>query len=380
MIMRHAYLFIATLTAGGAERVASLLANEWQGYKGVTVHLVLIFDSDMFYHVSDSVQVVRLGVAENSRGLARMWQLARASLRLRRLVRRNRPTFVLSFMNKYNVYCLASLAGTGTQVIVSERDSPTEKGRPITTLLRRVLYPFAAGVITQSMASKEFVKTNFRVGRVAVMPNPVTLQPTAQSSGRLPVILSVARLVRKKGHADLLRAFSRLEAPSWSLLLCGDGPLKPDLMALVVQLGLEGRVTLCGTVQNVAEFYSTSSIFVLPSYFEGFPNSLAEAMVSGLPPISYDCPTGPGQIIQHGTNGLLVPLGDITGLASAMQKLVDTPALRASMGREARKLTSLVDCRTVCRAYFDSCIGFSGMSNGASRRRSALGGGGRDER
>ena len=108
--------------------------------------------------------------------------------------------------------------------------------------------------------------------------------------------------------------------------------------------GLAERVLLPGRAGNVGDWYAASSLYVMSSRFEGFPNTLAEAMACGLPAVSFDCDTGPRDIIRHEVDGLLVPAGDAAALEAALRRLMADPALRgrfAARASEVRERFSL---------------------------------------
>jgi GalNAc-alpha-(1->4)-GalNAc-alpha-(1->3)-diNAcBac-PP-undecaprenol alpha-1,4-N-acetyl-D-galactosaminyltransferase len=353
--IRTVMLFIADLTAGGAERVVSILANTWAAYADTEVSIVTLFDTKPFYPLDARVRLFTLGMTPGQTAVQRTRDLTAAAVRLRGLVGHQRPSFVLSFMNKYNVFCLAATRGFGVPIIVSERDSPTEGGLKLNWALRKLTYPKAAGVITQSQLSKDVLNARVSCKDIHVIANPVRTLIDQPWSGGEPIILNVGRLVEKKGQRDLLRAFARLKADGWRLVFCGEGPLRSALEREAHSLGLSDRVTFTGLVDDVGAWHRRAGVFALPSYWEGYPNALAEAMVSGLPCVSYDCPTGPADIITHNRNGLLVPVGDVDGLTQALQQLIDAPESARAMGREAAKLRDIVSPDIVCQAYLDYC-------------------------
>lgn len=353
---RSVVVFIPTLGAGGAERVASILANTWHSYPGLRVTVLLMFEDEIFYPVDPGVKLVGLGLQPNLTPLKKVRALTKAFGSFRKAVLAEQPAFVLSFMNKYNVFCLAALTGSGVPVIVSERDSPTEPGRRLNWLLREWLYPRAKGIITQSKLSEQHLIKRRCHTNIAVISNPVDNLTPQSTEPREKIVLNVARLVPKKGHSDLLEAFARADAGDWRLVLCGDGPLRPELEKQARTLGIGDKVLFEGTVKNVWRWYARASVFAFTSYFEGFPNALAEAMSAGVAPVSYDCPTGPAELIEDGKNGFLVPVGNVDEFAQRLKALTADPDLTRQISAHATAVADRLEVSVVAKEYFDFCV------------------------
>lgn len=135
----------------------------------------------------------------------------------------------------------------------------------------------------------------------------------------VPLIVAAGRLAPWKGFADLIHAMKVLSTHTDArLIILGDGPLRGELSALVLRLGLERRVELAGYVENPLKYYSHAKVFALSSLVEGMPNVLVEAMMCGCTPVSTDCPTGPRELLQDGTYGYLVPVGSPQAMAAAI--------------------------------------------------------------
>lgn len=348
------FIFIPNLAAGGAERVAALLANNW--CKELRVAIVTYFDDPHFYWLDPRVKVYCLGLKSRQNPFVRIKDILVAMVRFRRLARRMAPDFVLSFMNKYNAFCLAALFKSAIPVIVSERDSPIEVLPKTRIFARNFLYPQAAGVICQTFSGMEFITSATRIKQATAIANPTTriIDPRERSPEK--IILNVGRLVPKKGQDMLLRAFALAHLDSdWQLILCGDGPEKRTLESHAHELGIADRVCFAGLQKNLEPYFKQAACFAFSSLYEGFPNVLAEAMVAGIPAVSFDCPTGPSELIQDGVNGLLVPCGDVDALANALKKVCNESAFAQQLGKQAEKLADSLDPAMISKKYLDFC-------------------------
>lgn len=151
----------------------------------------------------------------------------------------------------------------------------------------------------------------------------------------LPWVVTCCRLNAQKDFETLLQAFAGLSTPA-RLVIVGDGELRPAIEARIHALGLEERVLLAGHQANPFPWMARADVFVLSSFFEGFGNVLVEAMALGVPVVASDCPSGPGEIIEHGVNGFLFAVGDRHGLRDRLQQLLQDPELCARTGGQAR--------------------------------------------
>jgi glycosyltransferase involved in cell wall biosynthesis len=173
-----------------------------------------------------------------------------------------------------------------------------------------------------------------------VIPNPVDLpaELTPRETGE-PRLIAVGRLEDQKGFDLLLQAYSKIagDFPDWTLTIRGEGNRRADIERLRDQLGLGERVSLPGLTDRPGAWVDEGEIFVLSSRYESFGNVLTEAMVAGLPIVSFDCPFGPGEIIENEVDGLLVPPEDADALAEAMARMMRDADLRRRFGQKAQQ-------------------------------------------
>ena len=175
------------------------------------------------------------------------------------------------------------------------------------------------------------------------------------------VILSIGRLSREKGHADLVRAAGTIRSnpEKWKLLLVGAGPEQMALERLATTVGIRDQIVFAGHTSSVARFYSISDVFVLPSHSEGSSNVLLEAMMARIPIVATNA-GGNSEIIFDGHSGLLVPIRDSPGLAYAIVRLLQDRALarRCVDSAYARAVSdfSVERYRTRLLSFYDEAL------------------------
>jgi len=321
------------LGGGGAERVMVTLANGF-AQRGHRVDLVLAKAEGPYRsEVSARVNVIDLN---RSRVLASLLPLAL-------YLRRERPEAMLSALNHANIVAILArkLGGVSTRLVVSERNSLTSlradrKGRFILGLMQR-LYSDAEHVVAVSQASAAELVEQLRLPerQVTHIPNPVDVEGIRRLSekrprhkwlepGSPPVILAVGRLEPQKDYHTLLDAFARLCADrDVRLVILGEGRMRTELEQRISSLNLQDSVELVGFQSNPFGWMAACDVYVMSSRFEGFPNSLAQAMACGARVVSTDCPTGPYEILEGGKWGRLVQMGDAAALAEALAASLD---------------------------------------------------------
>lgn len=176
--------------------------------------------------------------------------------------------------------------------------------------------------------------------RAFVIPNPCSWNmPKVTSLNNAKKIISAGRLAYQKNHASLIRAFRIVvkKHPLWKLEIYGEGDLRGMLQTLINEYELEGSVFLKGYTAQAEKEMLDASCFVLSSLYEGFGLVIVEAMSCGLPVISYECPTGPKDIITDGEDGFLVPVNDEERLADRICFLIENEDKRKMMGQAARQ-------------------------------------------
>lgn len=175
------------------------------------------------------------------------------------------------------------------------------------------------------------------LSNIEVIPNPLPFQPSTPSSLTSKRLISVGRMEYVKNFSDLLLIWAKVvpNFPDWSLHIYGSGWMLDGLKRQAQDLGISSQVVFEGAVSNMEEAYRESSIYVMTSHFEGLPMVLLEAQASGLPIVSYACPSGPKDIVTDGVDGYLVPPYDHKVFQERLQTLMSNEDLRVQMGKAA---------------------------------------------
>ena len=362
-------IYIHSLENGGAERVVANLANHW-GALGWAVTVVTVAPRARDFYVLDP-RVGRRCLDLTGRGggvLAGVVRTARRARALRRVLRDVQPTVALSAMHTANVVLALAARGLhGVRTVGSEHNFPPKAPMgPIWETLRRHAYGHLHAVVALTHECAHWLERHSHARCVPVIPNPVAwplsqhapqVSPAIACAPGRQILLGVGRLSDEKNFTTLITIFARLAPahPDWDLVILGEGPERAALVAQVRAGALAQRVFLPGSVGNIGDWYAQASLYAMSSHFEGFPNTLVEAMAHGVPAVSFDCDTGPRDIIRHGIDGLLVASGDADGMASALDRLMRDAHARAGFAQravDARERFSMVKISRMWEAVF----------------------------
>lgn len=337
--MKKILLVIPTLNQGGAERVISELANYWSE-KDMNIHVAILVKSEYFYVLNKNITTHDIGNRITNK-FNKLSSIIKTYIKLRSLIKNNSFDFIISFLPQSNVLTLAAAIGLKEKIYVSERNSPStwNHHNKLFIYIRDYLYSYAEGFIAQTNDAEKALKIKYPNSKIAVIPNPIKKITFDLNIRKENIILNVGRLDKQKGQIDLIEAFHDANLEDWKLVILGEGQLRKILENKIIELNLKEKVLMPGAVSDIDEWYQKSSIFAFTSYFEGFPNALIEAMASGLPSISYDCDTGPRDIIINEENGFLTNVGDIKTFSLHIKKLVINKKLRKQISLEALKIS-----------------------------------------
>jgi glycosyltransferase involved in cell wall biosynthesis len=341
---------IHSLASGGAERVTANLANHWARV-GHEVVIVTIEHAGLdHYTLAPSVRRVALGLAGDSAGsLAALGGNLQRVRAVRHVLKQERPDVAIAMMTQANVLLAIASRGLDLRTIGSERTHPAQM--PVGLMwntLRRFWYGRLDAMVALAGETRDWLARHTSARNIAVIGNPVPwpfprqepLLPVWQGGGSgRRLLLAVGRLSEEKGFRTLIDRFAALARvhPEWDLVILGKGRQRQELEAMVQQHGLGARVLLPGVAGNVGDWYAVSDLFVMSSRFEGFPNTLAEAMSHGIAAVSFDCDTGPRDIIRHEVDGLLVEAENAAALEQALDRLMRDGEQRARFAARARE-------------------------------------------
>lgn len=324
--------FIGSMCRGGAERVISILSNDYCA-NGWDVEIALLLQNRVEYELDPRIRIVDL-TGKNASYIKNVpgWIGG-----IRRYLKQTKPDRVVAFAGRINALVLTAAIGLKLPIVVSERNDPKHDGRG-TLMLHYcdLIYRRAKAIVFQNRHEQHCFSA-VHESRSYVIPNPIRVTAVREKSDYGQVVATAGRLSDQKNQKMLVAAMElvRREYPDATCRIYGAGELQEALQAQIDTLGLHEAVTLEGKVSDIHERLAQCDLFVMTSDFEGLSNALIEAMMVGLPCISTDYP-GADELIQHGQNGLLVSCKDETALAEAIKTLFADPKRMAQLADNAQ--------------------------------------------
>lgn len=353
------YITPAIYSAGGVERVVTVKANYFVEHLGHNVTIIVTEGNgrDSFFPISDKVKVLNYGL-----DFEKLWQLPfwkkvivfiHKQRKYKKLLKsdllRIRPDFTISTLRR-EINFITKFNDASIKVGELHVNRANYRNADGNSLFKRIFAKlWMKNLIVQlRQLDRMIVLTDSafsdwpELNNVVKIPDSLPFKIEDKSELNAKRLISIGRYAYDKGNDLLLQVWSLIEKdfPEWILDIYGNGDREPYLKQMN-ELGLDQqRCHLCGTTSDVKNEYLSSSIFVLPSRFEGFGLVLIESMACGVPVVAFDCENGPRSIITNGVNGFLIPPFDILTFAEKIKLLMNDVALRKSMGKNAQKAAS----------------------------------------
>lgn len=370
-----------TDVVGGVERVVSTLANNFIKNDDVTVVNEFRTYKKSFYKYDDRVKFINLCDNSFLKGENYFINFIR---RARRKVLMN-----LTYKKVLKVFQESDVIIFG-RVIVAKRFYKYFKKNDIKAkvicrdaanfkylteddqrFVLNDLPKFVNYFLTLSNENRDYyIKMGFDTKRTNIMRmiNPLGIEPEMCYNPDAKTVFSFGRLCFQKNFENLILAFKYVHEkhPDWSLKIYGNGESKNKLVNLIKENNLTDCAYIMSSNNNIKDFFKTSSIYVMPSRFEGYGNTLAESLSCGMPSISYDWVMGVSDFVDDGKNGMIVKLKnrddyfkgidseeDVKNLADAINKLIEDPKLCDKFSKEAFKTGADKDVKTIIKKWYE---------------------------
>lgn len=319
----------------GTERATITIANELARRKHDVGIISLEKVAEPFFSVDSNIQFHYLYHSQDKRpSLVRDFSRRK---KLKEIYRIEKPDIVVivgsgrSFLN--------IPAARGIKKITWEHFNLNINWHLLHPLSKRMAARFSDCIVTLTQQDAINYEQKFSIRNVVCIPNSISIDDSTPSPLTEKRVLAIGRFVNQKGYDYLIDAWERTEnrKHGWKLRVIGNGNLLPVIIEKIKQLQLEDSIEIIHSTNNVNEHYLQSSIYVMSSRYEGLPLVLIEAMAIGLPIVSFDCETGPRDIVEHGVTGILVPVFDVEKLALELDNLMSDEQKRKLFSENALK-------------------------------------------
>lgn len=314
---------------GGIERVVSNLMREWEKNYEIAL-LVKDEKSVSFYDLPEKVQrysieePLQLNMHNRKQRIIEVFKNAvKSHKKLKKALKEIEYDYVYTTtpLNSLEVYCASK--NCERKMIISEHASAYAVNK-VYRVIKKIVYPKAKCIVVPNKMDCSVYEgwgctTHY-------IPHYVTFQATFQNSLNTKIALNVGRYTADKRQKELIQIWANIEDKNgWNLWIVGKGEEENNLREEIEKNGVEDSVRLVPYTRDISEIYGQASLFLFTSWMEGFGMVLLEAMSFGIPCISYDCPSGPRDVVKDGENGYLIPNSDKEQFSKVLCRTMHLP-------------------------------------------------------
>lgn len=352
--MKRIVIISYGLSSGGAQRVASIVANYF-ARKDYEVMFIAAYSSQKEYFLESCIKYQYIDVYAKTR----IMRFIRRCFSIKKTVEDFKADIVFSFTTPE----LIPLVLSGTPVISSLRQDPNAKCKDlldndfVRKCIRDFVFAHSKNVIFQTSLVRDHFSRNIR-DKGVVIGNPIIDGlPDWKEDGHEKVFMTACRITKQKNIPMLIEAFLKFHEKhsEYNLELYGDGQpegYKKELEAYCKEKNIDSFVKFMGRSTTVHERMSQVEAFFLTSDFEGLSNSMLEAMAIGVPCVCTDVPSGSvREYMKDGEAGVVIPVGGIDQLEQAMYQIAESVSFRAELSRKERYVRDALNSEDICRQW-----------------------------
>ena len=354
LTMKRICLLIGNINhTGGTERVGSMLANGLSkaGYEVVVASLA--GGDQPFFPLDKDIKVISLFKTQG-RTLPRTPSLI---YKIRKLLKQERIDTLIVVETMSVLFTLPATFGLPVEHICWEHfNFNSDLGRKGRRIARQLAARYCNVVVTLTERDKEYwLQGTEHHSQIKAIANPCPFPvQTYIKEENTKIVLAVGRLTYQKGFDLLLKAWLEVTKtmPNWKLKIVGEGEDRAKLAGFIHDNRLDASVELVGSTKDVSQYYKEAEIFCLSSRFEGFPMVLLETLAFGLPVVSFDCDTGPAEVLEN-TGSILVPQDDITKLALSLIELMSDSERRKDISVKSKHKAEMYQPEYIVKQWID---------------------------
>ena len=352
--MKIAFLFDDSLELGGTQRVINSLANYFVTYYDYEVELINFYrkSDKKHFEYDPKVKITYLNIFLKYKNFLLKYKEKLRSLKvLKGYLKEQKYDIVIGMSARFNIYLVQVKKELNSKLIGTEHIF--YDGHSLKTKLKKRLYYNKLDILSV-LTDYDYEKYSKFLNNLVKIHNPI---PDAfkfkEYNKNSKKILAAGRLTKQKGFDMLLKAMPAVikKHPDWKLEIFGQGQEKEELENLINILKLNDNVEIMDYVENFYEITDNYSFYVMSSRYEAFPCVLIETQAKGLPAVSFDCLTGPGEIINNEKDGLLVEPENIEKLSKAITRMIEDDNMRIEMSEKAVKNSERFLIKKICSEW-----------------------------